>query len=258
MDSWWALLDIKKKKVSRKNDFVIEKSIPRILKILKKYNIKATFFVLGPDVESFPKLYKEVIKQGHEIGNHTYSHFHNLKDLPEKEIYKEIKKTHDIIKKKLNYTCVGFRAPNYSFNYKVLNVLKKLNYKYDSSLSPSFYPSIFPLSALKIPKKPFKLKNSNIIELPLSSSPFFRLPVFGTPIRVLGQWWLITNKLLLPWLNINFHARDAVPEIPKEPGLPALVYINLKTTTQRLDRALKYLSKKTKTMRMDKFAEMIK
>ena len=40
MDSWWALLDIKKKYVSRKKDFVIRKSIPRIVKLLNKYNIK--------------------------------------------------------------------------------------------------------------------------------------------------------------------------------------------------------------------------
>src|SRR3989338_11036732 len=91
MDSWWALLDIKKKSISRKKDFIIKNSVPRIRKLLNKYNIKATFFVLGPDVESFPRLYKDLMMDGHEIANHTYSHFHDLKERPFAVIREEIK-----------------------------------------------------------------------------------------------------------------------------------------------------------------------
>ena len=45
-----------------------------ILATLKKYNAKATFFVLGKNVELYPDLYKKIIDAGHKVGNHTYSH----------------------------------------------------------------------------------------------------------------------------------------------------------------------------------------
>ena len=47
---------------------------PMVLNILKKYNVKATFFMLGSSVENYPQLVKQVYKEGHSIGNHSYSH----------------------------------------------------------------------------------------------------------------------------------------------------------------------------------------
>lgn len=45
-----------------------------ILATLKKYNAKATFFVLGKNVELYPDLYQKILDAGHKVGNHTYSH----------------------------------------------------------------------------------------------------------------------------------------------------------------------------------------
>lgn len=45
-----------------------------ILSTLKRYNAKATFFVLGKNVEMYPDLYQMILKEGHKVGNHTYSH----------------------------------------------------------------------------------------------------------------------------------------------------------------------------------------
>ncbi|MGA2775784.1 MAG: polysaccharide deacetylase family protein [Candidatus Omnitrophota bacterium] len=45
-----------------------------ILDILKKYNVKATFFVLGKNVERYPDTARRIVKEGHVIGNHTYDH----------------------------------------------------------------------------------------------------------------------------------------------------------------------------------------
>lgn len=50
-------------------DYTVE-----VLDILKKYNIKATFFVLGELVRIRPNLIKKIVDEGHSIGNHTYSH----------------------------------------------------------------------------------------------------------------------------------------------------------------------------------------
>ncbi|MBR6655085.1 MAG: polysaccharide deacetylase family protein [Alistipes sp.] len=45
-----------------------------ILKTLKRYDAKATFFVLGKNVERYPDLYEKILADGHVVGNHTYSH----------------------------------------------------------------------------------------------------------------------------------------------------------------------------------------
>jgi peptidoglycan/xylan/chitin deacetylase (PgdA/CDA1 family) len=45
-----------------------------ILAILEKYDAKATFFVLGKNVDMYPDLYEKILKAGHRVGNHTYSH----------------------------------------------------------------------------------------------------------------------------------------------------------------------------------------
>lgn len=45
-----------------------------ILATLAKYDAKATFFVLGKNIEQYPDLYEKIVKAGHRVGNHTYSH----------------------------------------------------------------------------------------------------------------------------------------------------------------------------------------
>ncbi len=45
-----------------------------ILATLDKYNAKATFFLLGRNVEMYPELYRKIVDAGHAVGNHTYSH----------------------------------------------------------------------------------------------------------------------------------------------------------------------------------------
>tara|TARA_B100000768_G_scaffold141105_1_gene132691 strand:+ start:486 stop:1097 length:612 start_codon:yes stop_codon:yes gene_type:complete len=47
---------------------------PFILSILKKENVKATFFLVGQQIEKFPELTERIIKNGHLIANHSYSH----------------------------------------------------------------------------------------------------------------------------------------------------------------------------------------
>jgi peptidoglycan-N-acetylglucosamine deacetylase len=68
---------------------------PKILDILKAKDIKATFLLVGKNVEKYPKIAARIAKEGHDIGNHTYSHPVSplLRFKRKKFIYREITKT---------------------------------------------------------------------------------------------------------------------------------------------------------------------
>lgn len=92
------------------DDGPCEKYTPEILEILKNYNVKATFFVIGKNAEKHPELLKQVYNAGHEIGNHTYSH-PNLRSLSAEQFSEEISSTQSIIAKITGYTPTLFRPP---------------------------------------------------------------------------------------------------------------------------------------------------
>src|SRR5690606_27894345 len=47
---------------------------PAILNILKKYDVKATFFCVGDNVQNHPAIFQRILDEGHQVGNHTHNH----------------------------------------------------------------------------------------------------------------------------------------------------------------------------------------
>ncbi|GGE57358.1 polysaccharide deacetylase family protein [Priestia taiwanensis] len=86
------------------------KETDRILQALKELDIKATFFLIGSNIEKHTEEAKSILAQGHAIGNHTYSHNRMVFKSPS-FIQEEIDKTNDIIKE-IGYTDeILFRPP---------------------------------------------------------------------------------------------------------------------------------------------------
>lgn len=83
-----------------------------ILDILKKYRVKATFFVVGNRVEKNPKLMNRMVREGHIVANHTYSHPSNIKRLSRRQIMSEMTKGHELtLPYSRNADYFYFRAP---------------------------------------------------------------------------------------------------------------------------------------------------
>jgi peptidoglycan-N-acetylglucosamine deacetylase len=70
---------------------------PRILDILKANNVKATFFVVGTQIEKCPATFKRMIKEGHEIGSHGYQHI-KICELPVAKIKAQLDRNNALIK----------------------------------------------------------------------------------------------------------------------------------------------------------------
>lgn len=93
---------------------------PRVLDILKQYNAKATFFMLGSQVDYHPKIAKLVAEAGHEIGNHTEQH-QDLTKLGPEGIRKEIESTSDKISNITGVRPYLVRPPYGAYNEHVKN-----------------------------------------------------------------------------------------------------------------------------------------
>ena len=83
----------------------------QILDILMKFNVKATFFVLGDNAERFPETVRREAEDGHEIGNHTFDHC-VLPLWSGRHIRREIKRTSDLIERIAGVRPKFFRAPH--------------------------------------------------------------------------------------------------------------------------------------------------
>jgi peptidoglycan/xylan/chitin deacetylase (PgdA/CDA1 family) len=115
-----------------------------ILNELEKYSIKSIFFCVGENMERYPTIAKEILTQGHEIGNHTYRH-KMITKLTQTEIISTIEKVQQISLHNFDYNINYFRAPygkiklNLSktlSSFKLKNVMwSLLTYDYKNDLN---------------------------------------------------------------------------------------------------------------------------
>ena len=83
---------------------------PKILSILEKYQVPATFFMVGRNVANYPDAARAVLRAGHEVGNHTYSHYH-MKLLDEESLNDELGLCEDVLEELCEYRPHLFRPP---------------------------------------------------------------------------------------------------------------------------------------------------
>lgn len=105
-----------------------EDYLPEMLNILAEHNVEATFFFLGQWVEKFPELTQEVKEQGHEIGNHGFSHQQPTK-LSETELKKLIERNEQLLKETTGYQTELFAPPYGEVNDKVVEIAAATGHK---------------------------------------------------------------------------------------------------------------------------------
>ena len=89
------------------DDGPIPEVTPQVLEILDRYKVKATFFMVGENIDKHPEVFEQVMQAGHSIGNHTYNHLKGW-NTPFDEYMANVAKWEDALKR--NYPH-GYPAP---------------------------------------------------------------------------------------------------------------------------------------------------
>lgn len=120
---------------------------PQILDLLAEYKIKATFFILGSKIRNYREIVERIIREGHQVGNHGYSH-RNLIFKKKGFILTEINKTDELLRECGAEGDIVFRPPYGRMSLRTLLLLGKLNKK---------------VIMWNIPSKDYKAENSRRI-----------------------------------------------------------------------------------------------
>lgn len=100
----------------------------RILDILDRYGVRATFFMIGVNVENYPDAAREVIARGHEVGNHTYTHSH-LQSMGAYSLMREVNRCEDALESLCEYRPHLFRPPEGVINSSVETCAARGDYR---------------------------------------------------------------------------------------------------------------------------------
>ncbi|MFP4497637.1 MAG: DUF3473 domain-containing protein [Vulcanimicrobiota bacterium] len=226
----------------------VEHGLRMILAMLRRFNVKATFFVLGIIAREFPELVKQIAIEGHEVGTMGYYN-RPLFSIPAKEYFRELEMSIGLLKSLTEQEVKVHRAPEWSVTNRTLwvfEILKGFGIKYDSSI----YPVSGPFFGIEnAPRFPYTLNPFDIIEFPPStvnvmgkniamfSGAYFRVLPLGLTSMGLGR----LNTGGQPGL-ISLNQWEIDGEFPKlDLGWDGFVsqYAGVVSTFARLQKLLK-------------------
>lgn len=164
--------------------------MPRVLEMLKRLDLKATFFCPGYTAERYPDLVRRVRDEGHEVAHHGYLH-EAIQGMTPKQEADVLDRGLDALERVAGIRPVGYRAPMWETTYSTAQLLLDRGFLYDSSLMDSDVPYELAESTAHDAR--------SIVEIPVSWSlddweQYAYLPeVFGSgliedPAKALAMW----------------------------------------------------------------------
>jgi len=223
----------------------------RLLDLLDRRGVTATFFVLGWVARKCPELVCEIHARGHEIGCHGYWHRLIYEQSPE-EFRNDLRQARDLLADTVGEPVTAYRAPSFSITKRslwALDVLAEEGFCVDSSVFPTRHdrygiPGADPrIHQRMTPSGPIwelppAVARLGPLRLPASGGGYFRLYPIGLSLRLLSKinrkYWRPFVFYVHPWEIDPDQPRIAVPSRFSR----ARHYLNLATTEKKLDRLL--------------------
>jgi hypothetical protein len=188
--------------------------VPRVLDFLKERDLIVSFFIVGQDaaLRKNHEILRSIADAGHEVGNHSFHHEPWMHVYSPKQVETEITVAEEHIERATGRKPSGFRGPGYSISPIMLRELVRRGYRYDASTLPNL---LAPLArayyfttaeftkgqrlqrralggtlrdALR-PIKPYRWKfdEGEIVEIPVTTMPIFRIPIHQSYLTCLGK-----------------------------------------------------------------------
>lgn len=193
----------------------LDSAVPHALAILAERGLKITFFVVGQDASidaNLPAL-RSIPAAGHEIGNHSFNHEPWMQRYDVARLREEFDQAEHALARVTDQQLRGFRGPGYSLSDDILEMLCERGYSYDASTLPSvlgpaarsyyFLKSNFTAEQAEDreqlfgrfsdgfrPLRPYRwqTRKGTILEMPVTTMPFFRLPFHFSYLLYLLQY----------------------------------------------------------------------
>ena len=229
----------------------VERNTFRLLELLGRRNVQATFFILGWVADRCPALVRAIVDSGHEIGSHGYGH-QMLTRGSQANFRADLTRAKSAIEDQTGSRVTCFRAPSYSITSKTLwalEILGEFGFEYDSSIFPIRHDYYGIPDAPRFPHYWSLKSGARLLEFPPST---VRILGINVPIAGGGYLRLLPYKVTA-WAIRHLNQKEDQPAMvylhPWEidPDQPRLVaswssrfrqYQNLQTTEKKLTRLL--------------------
>jgi peptidoglycan-N-acetylglucosamine deacetylase len=170
-------------------------AVPRILELLRRYEVPSTWFVPGHTLETYPRESNLVVEAGHEIGHHGYTHV-PPSDLTREQEEDGLVRGNEQIRKLTGKNARGYRSPSWDLSANSVELLLKHGFVYESSMMGNDY-------------SPYRVRQGDVITLesPMvfgAATPLIEMPVSWTLDDYPHFEFLRTKASILPGLmNAN-------------------------------------------------------
>lgn len=227
----------------------VERNIARILALLERQGVKATFFTLGWIAERYPAIVRDIVAGGHELASHGYGH-ERANQLSPEAFYADISRAKQILEELSGIEVKGYRAPSFSIDgsnrHWAFDALVRAGYRYSSSVypvrhdhygmpdAPRFRHAPHP-ALLEVPPTTVRAFNRN---WPASGGGYFRLMPYALSRQLITR----VNQHDGESAVFYFHPWEIDVDQPRIPGINARTrfrhYLNLHRMEHRLARLL--------------------
>ena len=232
-------------------DLIYRKALPRLLDLFAELGVPGVLFVIARDAGSERALLRDALAAGHEIASHSLTHPQPFRTLDDSALREEIVTSRLRLEAAAGGPIVGFRAPAWDVDARVLAVVREAGYRYDASIFPTPVliasrmveyrrstgkRSIFAMDIIGhafTSVRPYRLTNgaAGLVEFPIAVTRWLRVPVYHTMTYFLPRWLFRRSlrALLRSGLPVcyEFHAADLLdlatdgvdPRLARHPGM---------------------------------------
>ncbi|MCC6070631.1 XrtA system polysaccharide deacetylase [Massilia sp. GCM10020059] len=238
----------------------VERNVDRILALLARGNVHATFFTLGWIAERYPQVVRKIVAGGHELASHGYGHL-RASDQTREEFRDDITRSKALLEDIGGQQVLGYRAPSFSIgtaNLWALDVLQEAGYRYSSSIYPiqhdhygmpdaprfAFYPN-GPDGLLEVPITTVQVMQR---KLPAGGGGYFRLLPYA-----LSRWMMErVNQVDQQSAIFYFHPWEIDPGQPRPEGASMKSRFRHYVNLDRMEGRIAQLTRDFKWDRMDR------